>query len=143
MKRYAWIAKTDRGFVLPVVLALTLIATALTVTILQNQATVSAIATQRQLHLRAFENANSGVDQALARMPAPIPARYTARWASPTRAPESAEVIQQHIHRLGAPVGYSSERIAQSLHEVASTGHAARGARVTVVQGFTVLSPAP
>jgi Tfp pilus assembly protein PilX len=124
----------ESGFVLPVVLIVLLIAAIIAIQATAESGSTTLLATQRQLHQRAFEAAESGVVAALEQLasgaePAPVQALH-----SDSIAGESATVQTSVTARL-TPEGFSADRIVETHYEISSTGHSVRGARVSVVQG--------
>jgi Tfp pilus assembly protein PilX len=125
---------TMRGFALPVVLIVLLIAAVIAMQAAAESGSTAFLATQRQLHQRAFEAAERGIVAALEQLgsgtePAPVQSLH-----SDTIAGESATVQTSITARL-TPAGYSADRIVETHYEIRSTGQSARAARVSVVQG--------
>jgi Tfp pilus assembly protein PilX len=124
----------ESGFALPVVLIVLLIVTVIAIQAAAESGSTTLLATQRQLHQRAFEAAESGVVAALAQLasgaePAPLQSLQ-----SDSIAGESAAVQTSVTARL-TPAGFSADRIVETHYEIRSTGQSVRGARVSVVQG--------
>jgi Tfp pilus assembly protein PilX len=122
------------GFVLPVVLIVLLIAAVIAIQATAESGSTTLLATQRQLHQRAFEAAERGIVAALEQLssaaePAPVQSLH-----SDTIAGESA-TVQTSVTARRTPRGFSADRIVETHYEIRSTGQSVRGARVTVVQG--------
>jgi Tfp pilus assembly protein PilX len=128
----------ESGFVLPVVLIVLLIAAVIAIQATAESGSTTLLATQRQLHQRAFEAAESGVVAALEQLasgaqPAPMQSLH-----SDSIAGESATVQTSVTARL-TPEGFSADRIVETHYEISSTGHSVRGTRVSVAQGVRQL----
>jgi Tfp pilus assembly protein PilX len=122
------------GFALPVVLIVLLIAAVIAMQAAAESGSTTFLATQRQLHQRAFETAERGIVAALEQLgsgaePAPVQSLH-----SDTIAGEPA-IVQTSVTAGLTPPGFSADRIIEKHYEIRSTGQSVRGARVTVVQG--------
>jgi Tfp pilus assembly protein PilX len=107
------------------------------------------LATSRVLHQRAMALADIGVAEALARIAAaPVPISGNFALQPLPGSTESVSVAIRHRGVLALSTGFSGGRIATHSFEIESTGHAARGSRMTQVQGAQrqlpgVAEPAP
>jgi Tfp pilus assembly protein PilX len=126
------------GFVLPVVLIVLLVAAFIATHAATESGGTTLLATQRQLHQRALEAAESGVVAALEQLTSGAKVAAVQSLHSDRIAGESATVQTAVITRLARP-GFSADRIVETQYEISSTGQTLRGARVTVVQGVRQL----
>jgi Tfp pilus assembly protein PilX len=128
-----------RGFVLPIVLGIILIAALIAVHSATELDSTTVLATQRLLHQRAFEAGESGLIAALdqLRSGAELPSRQILQSAdAPT---DTAQVDVATTAQIALPSGYSVGRVRETLYDIRSSGHSARAANVTVVQGVRQL----
>jgi Tfp pilus assembly protein PilX len=126
---------TRCGFVLPVVLGIVLIAALIAMQATTESGSATLLATQRQLHQRAFEAAESGIVAVLQQLDAGAPPAPLQSLKSENNAADSTTVQTTVTARVNAPAGFSADRIVETRYEIRSTGRSTRGARVTVVQG--------
>jgi Tfp pilus assembly protein PilX len=135
--------RTGSGFVLPVVLGIILIAALIAVEAATELGSATQLSTQRQLHQRAFESAESGVVTALDQLTAGSePPRTQILRAHD--APTDSAIVESTFNSIDAPSGFSVDRVTERQYEIRSTGFSARGSEVTVVQGvrqFRVAAP--
>ncbi|MEO8316576.1 MAG: hypothetical protein ABI645_17490 [Pseudomonadota bacterium] len=130
--------KTASGFVLPVVLGIVLIAALIAIQSATELGNTTLLATQRQLHQRAFEAAESGIVAVLDQFgSAEEPA--TVQTLRTNGTPDSALVQTIVTSRNTLPDGFSVDRIAETHYEIRSTGRSLRGSDVTAVQGVRKL----
>ena len=127
--------KSNAGFVLPVVLGIVLLAGLLAVQAGLESGSTVLLATQRQLHQRSFELAESGIDAAMRELAAGAePARHQT--LRPTVASADAALVETALQSRSALAdGFSANRVVESTYEIRSTGQGTRGSSVTVVQG--------
>ena len=124
-----------KGFVLPLVLGIVLLAGLLAVQAAIESGNTALLATQRQLHQRTFELAESGIAAVVHQLesgaqPAGVQVLRSADTPSDSSTVETTTTSRQFL-----PEGFSADRIAETEYEIRSTGHGARGTHVTVVQG--------
>jgi Tfp pilus assembly protein PilX len=135
-------AEQHRGFVLPIVLGLLLVAGIFAATALADATLDRALATTRLLHQRAFEAAERGVRTVfdeLANGVTPVPGpRQLPAEATPT---DSTEVTVVAVTRGLMPEGYSAGRFIEQVDELRSIGRSARNTQVIQVQGLRSLQP--
>jgi hypothetical protein len=101
------------------------------------------LAASRLLHQRAAALSDIGVQHALARiaaMAAPSSASYAL--APIAGSSDNFSVALRHTGSVPMPQGFSLGRVAAHRFEIESTGHAARGIRMTQVQGVMRVLPA-
>lgn len=127
------------GFVLPVVLGIVLLAGLLAVQAAIESGSTTLLATQRQLHQRTFELAESGIAAVLLQLEsgAKPPGIQTLRSAETTS--DSSTVETTITARQTLPAGFSAGRVVETTYEIRSTGHGTRASNVTVVQGVRQL----
>jgi Tfp pilus assembly protein PilX len=130
---------TKAGFVLPVVLGIVLIAGLLAVQAAIESGSTTLLATQRQLHQRAFELAESGIAAALIQLESGAGPVDTQTLRSAETSSDSSTVETTITARQTLPEGFSADRIAETAYEIRSTGHGARRSNITVVQGVRQL----
>lgn len=134
-------ALSRSGFVLPVVLGLILLAALMAVESTGELGGASLLATQRQMHQRAFEAAEAGIAVTLDQLASGV--RPTSPQAMPARSDNAgaASVITSAVSSVALPAGFSADRVVEVHYEIRSTGHGARSSDVTVVQGARQLQP--
>jgi Tfp pilus assembly protein PilX len=131
-------ATINRGFVLPIVLGVILIAALIAVHSATELDSTTVLATQRLLHQRAFEAGESGLIAALDQLQsgAQLPPQQLLQSAD---APTDTAQVAIATVQIALPSGYSAERVRETQYEIRSSGHSARAATVTVVQGVRQL----
>ena len=129
-----------RGFLLPAVLGITLVAALLALQAASASGTIAALATMRVLQQRAFAVADRGVEVMLASLQAGTPPGPTQTLLSSTPG-ERAETRFAETARAPAPSGYSAGRFFEHHYELRSAGHSARGVQVVQIQGVSRLEP--
>jgi Tfp pilus assembly protein PilX len=134
--------RTKAGFVLPVVLGIVLIAGLLAVEAAVESGSTTLLATQRQLHQRAFELAESGITAAMLQLESGAEPTGTQTLRSAEASSDSSTVATTITARQALPEGFSAGRVMETTYEIRSTGHGARGSNVTVVQGVRQLRTA-
>lgn len=131
--------KAEAGFVLPVVLGIVLLAGLFAVQASIESGNTTLLATQRQLHQRAFEVAESGIAAVLEQLASGAEPAATQTLRSAATPSDSATVETRIIASLTPPGGSSTGPVDETHYEIRSTGHSARGSDVTVVQGVRQL----
>lgn len=94
------------------------------------------LATSRLLHQRAAALADIGVQEAigrLARLDNPGDQRFSMQPDLPST--DTVSVALLHVGSVALPRGYSAGRFRLHRFGIESTGHTARGIRMTQVQG--------
>jgi len=138
------------GYALPMALVLLVVLALLLTQALGGAAGEAALAANQQFRQAAFEAAEGGLVAARAAitMPAmadaapPLPTAPLERTVDGGSAERSStEVV--HISDEVPPVGYSLDRFVLQRLELRSTGRAARGATVTLVEGVDRLGVRP
>lgn len=131
-----------RGFLLPVVLGLLLVAAVLALHALSGTAGAAALSTNRLLHQRAFEAAERGLAALRQRIDdgetAPV---EPVRLDSPTLASVHAIVGFRETARLTAPPGFSSGRFVEERAELHSIGRSTSAATARLVEGISRILP--
>ncbi|MGC4027464.1 MAG: hypothetical protein QM696_01135 [Steroidobacteraceae bacterium] len=131
--------KRPSGFVLPVVLGLILITGLLAVQATTDLGSHTMLATHRLLQQRAFEAAERGLALTLNQLRSGVTPEAGTLLPSSGLPTDSTQIGFTTPGSVSLPVGFSSGRVVESYHEIHSTGHSARGARVTLVQGVRQL----
>lgn len=132
-----------RGFVLPVVLGIILLAGLFAVHAATELGSTTLLASQRLLHQRAFEAGESGLAAAMAELrDGRTPASSTQLRISGA-AGYTATVNSSVIRSTDLSSGFSAGRIVETDYELRSMGHSARGAEVVIVQGARQRHGAP
>lgn len=131
------------GFATATVLGLVAVVALLSAGALHDALFGEQLATSRVLHQRAAALADIGIDDAMARV---------ARLSAPgdqsfalQPLPPSTDSVSVSLHHVGAtplPKGFSLGRFDMHRFEIESTGHTARGIRMTQVQGVSRVLPA-
>ncbi len=133
------VIRAKAGFVLPVVLGIILLAGLFAVQATLESGSTTLLATQRQLHQRAFEAAESGIVAVLDQLGSGAEPATAQTLRSMVIPSDSSTVESAIVARLTLPEGFSAGRIVETDYEVRSTGHSVRGSEVTVVQGVRQL----
>jgi hypothetical protein len=126
----------ESGFALPVVLGMVLIMGILAATSLADTGSQQALATSRNFHQRAFEQANAGLARAMVELDANTLSTSVRRYPATTPT-DGSEVTASLAAAQPMPHGFSSERIAEKHYELKAVGWSARNAQVELVQGVT------
>jgi len=131
-----------RGFVLPVVLGIILLAGLFAVQATLESGSATLLASRRQLHQRAFEAAESGIAEVMNQLnagvePATVQTMDTAgtssgSWTTQTTITARTPLVD----------GFSAGRIVETNYEIQSAGHSIRGGEVRVAQGIRQLRSA-
>lgn len=130
------------GFVLAIVLGIILIAGLLAAHALAELGTSTLVASQRVLHQRAFEIAESGLVAAMEQLQSGGISIGTRVFRSTHNDTESATVQTRLVSSTALPSGFSAGRVMQFDYELRSTGHSARDTAVGVAQGVRQLQAA-
>jgi Tfp pilus assembly protein PilX len=131
--------RAREGFVLPTVLGIILLAALFAAHVATETGTATLLATQRLLHQRAFEAAESGLLAIVEQLHAGLDPAASQQLQSADFPTDSATVDSTITSRQLLPNGYSAGRVQETLHEIRSAGHSARGTDVVVVQGVRQL----
>jgi Tfp pilus assembly protein PilX len=131
------------GFVLPAVLGIIMLAAFIAIQAASELGSTSLLANQRQLHQRAFEAGESGLIAILDQLQSGATPAALQELGSTAVAVDGAAVETRLAAHSDLPLGYSAGRVLESRYELRSTGHSARGTRVTVTQGVRHLLAAP
>ena len=101
------------------------------------------LAGSRVLHQRADALATIGVRDAMERIGSMHEASATTYALQPLpTSPGSISVTVRHLGTSRLPAGFSSDAFEAHHFEIESTGHVARGIRMTHVQGAVRVMPA-
>ncbi len=130
-------SRRSRGFILPVVLGLILIAALLAIEAGSEMGTQSMLATNRLLHQRAFESGESGIVEVMEQMQAGLSPPATQQLPSAAFPTDGASVEFTTLATVALPAGHSAGRIVETHREIRSSGYSARDTRVIVVQGLS------
>jgi len=131
------------GFALLLVLALVAVIGLYAAATLRDALLGTLLAGTRVRQQRAFVLAELGIDDALQELAAGTAvADYTRELHPLPDASESVTVELRAVSTTALPMGFSAGRLVAQRFELHSTGHAARGARVTQVQGVLRVLPA-
>lgn len=122
------------GFVLPVILGIILLVALFAVQAAAELGSTTLFAGQRILHQRAFESSERGIAAVMEqlRTNATPPPQQQLQW---TDSPTDIAIVSTAASTASLPPGFSAGRVVAKEYEIRSTGHSARGAEVTVVQG--------
>lgn len=126
------------GFVLPVVLGIILLAGLFAVQATSESGSATLLATQRLLHQRAFEAAESGLIAVLDQLGSGVEPAASQTLQSADVPSDSSTVATAIAARQALAAGYSAGRVVETDYEIRSTGHSVRS-DVTVVQGVRQL----
>lgn len=135
-------AAKQAGFATAVVLGLVAVIGLLSVGALHDALFGEQLAGSRLLHQRAVALAEFGIEDGLRRLGSASPPLLASYALHPL--PDSTESTSVRIEHLGQgamPAGFSAARFALHHFEIESTGHVARGIRMTQVQGVTRMLP--
>lgn len=135
----------QHGFATPVALALVAVTGVLSIGALHDALFGEQLAGSRLLHQRAAALAELGIRDAMVRLGG-APAIDGEMAYAPRGLPsevDSVEVRIRHLHTSAMASGFSASRFAIHHFEVESTGHVARGIRMTQVQGVVWVIPQP
>jgi hypothetical protein len=124
------------------VLGIVLLAGLLAVQAALESGNSALLATQRNLHQRTFELAESGIAAVMQQLESGTLSTGVQILRSGSTVTDSATVETTMVSRQMLPEGFSADRVAESTYEIRSTGHGARGSKVTVVQGVRQLGAA-
>jgi hypothetical protein len=131
-----------RGFLLPVVLGLILVAAMLAMHAASGFASAAALSGNRLLQQRAFEAAERGLAAVRARIAAgEPPPEVPVELASDALPSERATVVYRPTARLPLPPGFSSDRFIEERGQLRSTSRLSRGATARLVEGVSRLVP--
>jgi Tfp pilus assembly protein PilX len=131
----------SRGYLLPVVLGLILVAAMLAVHAISGAADAAALVTNHVLQQRALEAAERGLATALHQLEAGRPLPTTTLQLTSTTTPEEwAEIEFRETARLALPTGYSSGLFIEQRGQVRSIGHL-RSTSARLVAGFSRILP--
>lgn len=136
-------AATRGGFATATVLGLVAVVALLSAGALHDALFGEQLATSRTLHQRAAALADFGVRDALQRLSGlatPGSQSYALQPLPPST--DSVSVELRHVQAAALPQGSSAGRIELHHFEIRSTGHTARGIRMTEVQGAVRAWPA-
>jgi Tfp pilus assembly protein PilX len=141
-------ARRRAGFATAVVLGLVAVVGLLCAGALHDALFGEQLAGSRLLHQRAAALAELGVQSGMARLAATDQSGAQSFALQPL--PDSTDSVSVTLRNLGSaamPGGFSVGRFATHHFEIESTGHTARGVRMTQVQGavrmLPVAAPAP
>jgi hypothetical protein len=135
-------ARLRAGFATAVVLALLAVVGLLCAGALHDALFGEQLAGSRMLHQRAAALADLGAQDGMARLAGGIPLTGLSFALQPL--PSSTDSVSVNLRNLGSvalPQGFSSARFATHHYEIESTGHVARGVRMTLVQGAVQVLP--
>jgi Tfp pilus assembly protein PilX len=131
-----------RGFLLPIVLGLILVAALFGLHAASGVSSAAALSTHRVLHQRAFEAAERGLVALGQRLdagePAPVSPLVLASDALPT---ERATVEYRATAQLSLPPGYSSGRFIEQRGELRSTARLIRNSQARLAEGISRVLP--
>jgi Tfp pilus assembly protein PilX len=132
-----------RGFATSTVLGLVAVIALLSTGALHDALFARQLATSRLLHQRAAALADIGIADAIARiaaLAAPGGQNYVLH-PQPAQA-DSVNVELRHAGTAPTPPGFSIGQFEVHWFEIESTGHTARGIRMTQAQGVARVMPA-
>lgn len=136
-------ARRLAGFATTVVMGLVAVIGLLSVSALHDALFAEQLAASRMLHQRAAALANLGVLDGMGRIgtSASLPTEVSYAIQSLPSSGDSTSVKLRHLDSRELPAGFSATRFAAHYFEIESTGHTARGVRLTQVQGATRVMP--
>jgi Tfp pilus assembly protein PilX len=135
----------QHGFATPVALALVAVTGVLSIGALHDALFSEQLAGSRLLHQRAAALADLGIHDAMIRLGNAAAFEGELAYA-PRGLPSDVDAVEvriRHLHSSALPSGFSATRFATHQFEIESTGHAARGIRMTQVQGAVRVMPLP
>jgi Tfp pilus assembly protein PilX len=135
----------QRGFATPVALVLVAVTGLLSLGALHDALFGEQLAGSRLLHQRAAALSDLGIRDAMIRLGHATGIEEEQAYAPPDLpSPRDAvEVRIRHLHDSALPSGFSAARFQAHQFEIESTGHVARGIRMTQVQGVVRVMPQP
>ena len=137
--------RRSAGFATATVLGIAAVVGLLSVGALHDALFGELLAGSRQLHQRAAVLAELGLHQGMARLQLspPQPGGEQAFSLQPIAdSTDSVVVSIRHVGSSALPAGHSLGRLSAHQFQIESTGHVARGIRMTQVQGATRVMPA-